>query len=64
MDDDAAAVMRVAFAAGVAGLFGRSITPVMDAVVRPVARASWPTVIPPVKLRMLRQFRSVVLMPM
>ena len=41
----------------------RSTTPVMDAVVRPVARASSPAVMCPLKLRMFRQFRSVALMP-
>src|SRR5262249_32949138 len=41
----------------------RSSTPVIDAVVSPVARASSPAVIGPVSATILRQFRSVALIP-
>src|SRR5207302_6793997 len=41
----------------------RSSTPVIDAVVSPVARASSPAVIGPVSATMFRQFRSVTLIP-
>ena len=41
----------------------RSSTPVIDAVVSPVARASSPAVIGPVTATIFRQFRSVALIP-
>ena len=41
----------------------RSSTPVIDAVVSPVARASSPAVIGPASATMFRQFRSVTLIP-
>ena len=39
------------------------MTPVIEAVVSPVARASPPAVSEPLKLRMFRQLRSVALIP-
>src|SRR5215469_12931618 len=63
VNDDPSAVNGVPLPADEPGFSSRSTTPVMDAVVNPVALASSPAVISPLKLRMFRQLRSVELTP-